>query len=368
VKVRLLGLIDSLRRAGLRISTAETIDAAHAVAVVGIDPSQFRETLAACLVKSEDDRDVFDDVFDRFFAVPTDFKRKSRLQSPSEGGGKQPRSENDNEGRRARQQGRQPRPNANASLQDDKDQEAHRRRLAPAAALLDTPLKDLSPRELENCELLVAHLAERLRRRASRRLRQRKTGRLDVRRTIRRSIGSGGVPLHPILRERRPHRPDLVVLCDLSHSVAAVTRFFLGLLGPAPVFFRRVHLFGYVDTPFRICLQDGHLVHDVSIDLLARSDFGKVLRLFLERHPQLVTRNTVVLVLGDARNNKRPSRVDLWRRLRQRAQRTVWLNPESEALWGSGDSALAAYGSYCDDVLVAATLRQLHRAVRKLTA
>jgi uncharacterized protein with von Willebrand factor type A (vWA) domain len=369
VKIRLLGLIDALRRAGLRISTAETIDASHAVAAFGVEPTRFREALAACLIKNEADRGVFDDVFDRFFNVPARATRKRRLQSAVDGEGKRPQSEKDGEGRQTMQQDRHRRPDARALLQEeDKDQAAHRQRSAPSTALLDTPLKDLSPRELENCDLLVAQLAERLRRYASRRLLVRKTGRLDVRRTIRRSIGSGGVPLHPILRERRPARPDLVALCDLSHSVAAATRLFLALLGPAPAFFRRVCTFGYVDTPFEICLQHGHLVHDSSIDLHARSDFGNVLRLFFERQAQSVTRNTVVLVLGDARNNTRPSRADLWRRLCQRAQRSVWLNPEREDVWGTGDSAFSAYRPYCDEVLAAATLRQLHLAIRKLTA
>lgn len=227
-------------------------------------------------------------------------------------------------------------------------------------------MKELSPDQVEDCDLLVTHLAERLRRRASRRLSERSTGRLDVRRTIRRSISSGGVPLHPILRERRPGKPDLVALCDLSYSVAVASRFFLALLGPAPGFFRRVRFFGYVDSPFEICLQDGHLVHDSSIDLHARSDFGNVLRLFCERQEHLVTRNTVVLILGDARNNRRPPRADLWGRLHHSAQRSVWLNPEKEDLWDTGDSVISVYRPHCDELLAASTLRQLYRAVRRL--
>src|SRR5207249_2229062 len=79
----------------------------------------------------------------------------------------------------------------------------------------------------------------RLRARLARRQRQARRGRLDFRRTIRASMSSGGVPARPRFRARRPARPDLVALCDLSGSVAAASELMLGLVAPAADWFRR---------------------------------------------------------------------------------------------------------------------------------
>lgn len=60
----LTGFVDLLRRAGLRISTAELIDAARALGEVGLgDRAAVRAALAATLVKRAGDLPVFDDLF-----------------------------------------------------------------------------------------------------------------------------------------------------------------------------------------------------------------------------------------------------------------------------------------------------------------
>ena len=72
-----LRFINDLRAAGLRISLSESMDAVQAVAAVGIERELLREALAASLVKEEEDRPLFDEVFARFFAGPGS-RRKSR--------------------------------------------------------------------------------------------------------------------------------------------------------------------------------------------------------------------------------------------------------------------------------------------------
>ena len=47
---------------------------------------------------------------------------------------------------------------------------------------------------------------------------------LDMRRTIRSSMGTGGVPVKPVLRRKRPTKPDLIVLCDVSGSMDSYAR------------------------------------------------------------------------------------------------------------------------------------------------
>jgi hypothetical protein len=101
------------------------------------------------------------------------------------------------------------------------------------------------------------------------------------------------------------------------------------------------------------------------LDLHARSDFGRVLG-DLWGEKTVLTGTTVLLVLGDARNNRLPPRADLLRQVRDRVQRLVWLVPEPAARWNTGDSVLARYAPACDAVLECLDLGALVRAVRTL--
>ena len=194
---------------------------------------------------------------------------------------------------------------------------------------------------MEAAKELVEDLARRLRGRLSRRYKRRKRGRLDFRRTIRASIAHGGVPLDLLLRGRRPGKPDLVALCDLSGSVAVVSDFLLALLAPAAEYFRQVRTFAYVDRVCEVSFEQGYVVPHTALDLYAWSDFGKVLQQFWHEYGEhLLTHNTLVLVLGDARNNRRPPRPDLLARMRDRARKLVWLNPEPRERWNTGDSVI----------------------------
>lgn len=370
MKTRLLEFVDLLRRNGLRVTSSEALDAARAVRVLGVEPQLFREGIAAALVKDEADRAAFDDLFDRFFAAlerPAGKRRSARRTGDASGSTRH----REHEGAAAHRAG-EPRdrptgePHRPAEPEERRAESIRRRLMARRRALLDVPLKELTPEKEEECELLVQELARRLHAHAARRQAAARRGRLDVGRTVRGSVATGGVPVMRRFRRRRPGKPDLVALCDLSHSVAVASRFFLALLGPAARFFRRVRLFGYVDSPVEIWLQDGHVAAESRIDLHARSDLGRVLNQFGERHGTLVSRNTVLLILGDARNNRRPPRADLLARLRAAAQRTIWLCPEARERWNTGDSAMSAYAPHCDEIVVAATLRQLHRALGRL--
>jgi uncharacterized protein with von Willebrand factor type A (vWA) domain len=219
--------------------------------------------------------------------------------------------------------------------------------------------------DVAECGALAAAIAGRVTARFRRRLAPRKTGRLDFRRTIRIAVPRGGVPFERRFRGRRPGRPDLTALCDVSASAAIATEFFLMLLAPAAPYFRRVRLFGFVDRLVEIEFVDGQVRPAAPIDLMARSDFGRVLR-DLDDAPGLLGADTVLLVLGDARNNRRPPRADLLATARRRVRRIVWLNPEPRERWNTADSVMAAYARHADVVEACGNLAELERAVAAL--
>ena len=357
-----------MRAAGIPASVAEALDATHAVATVGLDRSVFREALAATLVKDEAARPIFDDIFDLFFAVPARHRAKRERRPPDGtqlGGGA---SSGERTGLSPRQRPDEPSseraPKSPAAREYERASVAAQL-LAQRRALERRPLQELSSREVEECELLVAALAQRLRRRLSRRQHTAPRGRLDIRRTLRRSASTGGVPIDPALRRRRRRRPDLIALCDHSHSVATASHFLIALLLPSADFFRRVHLFAFVDRPVEVSVEAGRFVPHTTLDLYARSDFGRVLAEIWETRRRMITRNTRVVILGDARNNRRPPRGDILAKIHAAAAQVVWLNPESTRRWNTGDSVMSLYRRHCDDVLAASSLRELAAALRQ---
>lgn len=88
VAERLTGLVGALRAHGVRIGTGETVDAAQAVAALGLtDRELLREGLAATLLHSTGQRRVFDPVFDLYFprlvGAPMPEGRRATLPPPT---------------------------------------------------------------------------------------------------------------------------------------------------------------------------------------------------------------------------------------------------------------------------------------------
>ena len=236
-------------------------------------------------------------------------------------------------------------------------------RQARARALLAAPLRSLSAADLVAAEAVVAALARRFEGRLRRRRRPRARGRLDVRRTLRAAVTRGGVAFERRYRGRRRAPVSLVALVDLSASAATATGLFLALLAPAARHFGRVRLFGFVDRLVEIEFVDRQVRPAGPIDLMARSDFGRVLADLLASDGPALGADTVLLVLGDARNNRRPPRADLLARARARVRRVLWLNPESAARWDTGDSVIASYARHADAVVPCGSLAELDRAL-----
>ena len=215
--------------------------------------------------------------------------------------------------------------------------------------------------ELAAMRRTVQPLARRLAARLAARRKLGRQGRLDVRRTVRASLGTGGVPIDTRHRPRRPHKPELVVLCDVSGSVAGFAHFTLMLTAALREQFSRVRAFAFIDTTdevTRLFAPGSDLVGAVGrltreADLVwydGHSDYGHALSVFAERWSDAVGPKTSLLILGDARTNYRDPALPLLRELVDRSRHAYWLNPEPERDWGSGDSAALRYAEVVEMV------------------
>jgi uncharacterized protein len=460
---RTVGLSQSLRRAGVPVSLAESLDAVRALGVLGLgDREALRAALAAAMVKRAGHRTAFDALFDLWFpeltGEPTDATGTgdrtaggAAVPGPAEGADPRQRLRDrlaavllDGDdaalrrfaqevvgrlGRAESQPGRQSffayrvfRDLAPDTLvaaliaallgrdgtertpfTEEVARRAIRRRLETFRQYVDADVRRRLAEErgveavagtvvaplVEQVDFLRASrddlaelrrqvhpLARRLATRLSARRRLGRSGRLDMRRTVRASLGTGGVPVVTHHRPRTAHKPELVILCDLSGSVASFAHFTLMLTWALHEQFTKVRVFAFIDG----CDEVTRFLEgtDDLADALARmsreaelvwfdghSDYGHALEMFDDRYASAITPRTSLLVLGDGRTNFRNPALPVLQRLVASARHAYWLNPEPRAQWGSGDSAALTYAEVIE-MVECRTVAQLEMFVSRL--
>jgi uncharacterized protein with von Willebrand factor type A (vWA) domain len=232
--------------------------------------------------------------------------------------------------------------------------------------------------EMAQLERALRPLSRKLAVRLARRRRRRHRGPIDLRRTVRSSLSTGGVPIDVRFKPPRPAKPEIVVIADVSGSVASFARFTLHLVHAISSQFSQVrsfvfvdgldevtHLFAETDDPAEAVERITAEADVVAAD--GHSDYGRALSTFARRYAPELTRRTTVLILGDARNNYHPAQAEVLEEIAERVRAIYWLNPEPRSYWNSGDSILSVYAPHCDDVLECRTLRQLEAFVGGLS-
>ena len=231
----------------------------------------------------------------------------------------------------------------------------------------------LTEEEISRMREVVNRLAQRIKNVLSVRKKRIKRGKLDLHQTLRRNMARGGIPFEVIYKHRRKDRPKLVILCDVSSSVANVSRFMLQFMYGLQEAFTKIRSYVFVsdlgevtsvfkDADVNTAIEKALDGGDV-INVYTRSNFGQAFHDFWKDHLSSIDNRTTVIVLGDARNNYNDPMAWCLRDVHNKAKNVVWLNPESPSAWGFGDSVMDRYAPYCDRVEECRNLRQLSKIV-----
>jgi uncharacterized protein with von Willebrand factor type A (vWA) domain len=437
---KLLGFCEELRGEGIAVGTSEILDAFAALdEVPWTSQDDFREALAATIAKSQEDRRLFELLFDRWFF------RAAEAEAIEQGVGEEGRHEGGERldieelrkqvreaiiegdedemrdlarlaiaafGRQGEGSGvigvdvqrirrtlglsagtqQQPEDGGEELPPIDRDQlnrfERHLRRelerdliertaTLPAArplADLDRALPTSPTQDLAAVHRAVSQMKRRLATLGHEQRGRKQARHVDVRRTMRASLETGGVPLRLKYRPKRPRRPEIYVLCDVSTSVTSASVFFLSVLHALHDSFRKLRSFVFIERisevtevfeherDFRVIAERISSEGGVA-DVSGYTDYGRVwLELLAELSDDLDPRSTVI-VLGDARTNGREPHADVFGLLAERAGRLFWLNPEPKLYWNYGDSVMSAYEPYCDGAFECWTTRHLENFV-----
>jgi uncharacterized protein len=238
----------------------------------------------------------------------------------------------------------------------------------------DVDFMHASREEMLALQRAIYPLTRSLAARLAQRRRRRHRGHLDFRKTVRASLSYGGVPAEPKFRHPHPSKPEIMVVADISGSVASFARFTLQFVYAMASQFSKVRSWVFIDgidevTRFFQGSDDvTEAVHRVNTEadvvwVDGHSDYGHAFEVFHKRHAHEVTKKTSLIFLGDARNNYHASQSWVLRALGERARHLSWLNPEPRGYWDTGDSIMAEYVPYCDGVYECRNLRQLERFV-----
>jgi uncharacterized protein with von Willebrand factor type A (vWA) domain len=434
---RIAAFCDELRGEGVAVGTAELLDAFAAVeAVPWTDQADFREALAATIAKSQEDRRVFELIFERYFfrAAETEaLEREIREDRRYEGGERLDLEQlreairqaiaqgNDGEMRDAARlaiaafgrrgegsgvvgvdvqrirrtlglqvSGRDSGDEDGLRLEREQIQafERHLRReleraliertskLPPSRPLaeLDRALPTSPTQDLAAVHRAVAQLKKRLATLGHEQRGRKRAAHVDMRRTMRASLETGGVPLRLRYRPKRPRRPEIYVLCDVSTSVTSASVFFLSVLHALHDSFRKLRSFVFIERisevtdvfererDFRAISEKISREGGVA-DVSGYTDYGRVWLEFLEEISEDLDPRSTVIVLGDARTNGREPHPEVFARIADRAGRTFWLNPEPKLYWNYGDSVMAAYERHCTAAFECWTTKHLENFV-----
>jgi len=438
---KLLGFCEELRSEGVAVGTSEILDAFAALEQVPWESrDDFREALATTIAKSQEDRRLFELLFERWFfraaeaeaiereigeteqrhegaeRLDIDELREQIRQAIVDGDEGQMRDlarlaiaafgqQGEGSGvvgvdvQRIRRTlelsaGTQPQPADGAGELPpiDRDQlnrfERHLRRelerdliertetLPPSRPLaeLDRALPTNPTQDLAAVHRAVSQMKRRLATLGHEQRGRRKAQTVDVRRTMRASLETGGVPMHLRFRPKRPRRPEIYVLCDVSTSVTSASVFFLSVLHALHDSFRKLRSFVFIERISEVTEIFEHerdfreIARRISseggvADVSGYTDYGRVWLEFLTEISDDLDPRSTVIVLGDARTNGREPHAEVFAQVSERAGRLFWLNPEPKLYWNYGDSVMAAYERYCDGAFECWTTRHLENFV-----
>jgi hypothetical protein len=230
-------------------------------------------------------------------------------------------------------------------------------------------LSNLERRDMDRMRVLVRQMAKKLAARYAKTRRRRLRGQLDTRRTLRRNMGWGGIPFITVWKQKRIEKPRVMVLCDVSGSVAAMSGFLLMFLYALNEALSDIRSFAFAGSLIEVSdILEKEPVEQAISKIMqtigyGSSNYGNSFSDFEDGWMRFVNNKTTVIILGDGRGNRTDPRTDVIGRLSQRCKRIIWLNPEYRSAWGTGDSDMYRYAPFCNLVTVCNTLRQLERVI-----
>ncbi|MFC0410518.1 vWA domain-containing protein [Roseomonas elaeocarpi] len=326
----LLGFTRFLRRAGLPVGPAESLAAAAALRLTGVaDRDTTRDALRATLLHAREGQDIFDGAFDLWWRPPA--PPGGEAPAPGETAPRQPGARRLAEALLANQ------PSA-SDPQGERQRSDTAVSVSAAERLGAMDFESMGAEEIRDARREIRRLSLPLAARPTRRFRPAPHGpRFDLPATVRESLRQGG-ELATIQRSARVEKPPpLVVICDISGSMARYAQVLVHFLHAVTQDRERVHTFLFGTRLTNVTRQLRQRDPDVAFDLVGRAvpdwsggtrigdAIAEFNRLWARR---VLTQGAVVLLITDGLDRSGGAGLaEAAERLARSCRRLIWLNP-----------------------------------------
>lgn len=216
-------------------------------------------------------------------------------------------------------------------------------------------LKNVTEKDLPRVAVLTLELARRLATRISRRYKiTRKRERVDLRRTIRSSIRFGGTPIVLRYKARKVQKPRILLICDVSGSMARYTGFLLQFVYGMASVMGRIESFVFSEDLHRVTpyFQQQRPFQETMTEVVNRSgQWGRgtnlsiALRTFNRCYRHLLTPDTFVIILSDTKTLEWEEAGKGLKQMREKVKDILWLNTLPRLEWEKYP-AVAAFARY----------------------
>jgi uncharacterized protein with von Willebrand factor type A (vWA) domain len=235
------------------------------------------------------------------------------------------------------------------------------------------PLSTLTDEEKGLVKLSIQKWARKLALRPGLRLKTSRRGSIDISRIIQQSVQWDGILFRLSYRQRIPRAPELVVLCDVSNSMAAFAEFIIYMVTCLRARFRKIRVFFFIDSVWDVSdsVWDddlGEVKQEIkSWGRKASSgftDYGAVFRELAENILSDLSSRATLVILGDGKNNYRPAQTECLAQISEKVRNVFWLNPLDIQDWNERDNLMKEYQSYCSKVYQCRSASDLQRIVQ----
>lgn len=180
---------------------------------------------------------------------------------------------------------------------------------------------------------------------------------LNMKDTIQAACKTGGLPLSLNFDKPMKNKTNLVLVLDVSGSCSAASKMMLTFIYLLKdVFPRGCDAFAFVNSLYDIseimnASEIESAINDV-LNIIPRkgvySNYYEPLKTLWGNYKKKITKDSIVIFMGDARNNKNDTAEEFIKNIGHRAKKCIWLNTETIEKWNKADSLASLYGKYSE--------------------
>lgn len=178
---------------------------------------------------------------------------------------------------------------------------------------------------------------------------------INMQETIQNTCKTGGLPIQLSFKKPIRSKSNLVLILDVSGSCKEASEMMLTFMYMLKDLFPRgCKTFAFVNTLYDISeiMESDDLENSIQNVLNTiptkgiYSNYFRPLQSLWEDYKKTITKDSLVIFIGDARNNSNPDGLEYLKNISRRAKSCYWLNTETSEKWGVNDSLAIEYSQF----------------------